>query len=380
MIDVLVVAAAIGTAFQKPTFPGNLSIVDPVFVLVNLVAFRYVLIRANPGSELLRRLLPWLWLLCVSTIVTMIRVGIPFWLVSTFAREILAVITFAGLVAVLAGRPRTIDRARIAFLAAVAFVALTNIFEIGGRAGERQAGLTVRNVNYAAHLLAMGLLVLGTARNLRRSLRWPLAGVYLLALVRTGSFGALLSLLAATVYVVWRATSHFRGQGRVLVRIVSLAALLAVGAWGVSSIRLAEFDVGSGVDSNRLTRSESSRIDTWRYGLEQLRSHPYGIGPGGYEFLPEKAGTSDEMHSDPLAFLVEHGPLGLVAFLGIAYVLWRAAPPASASRVVLVAFAAGGLVRQTFTFRYIWIALAIVLASDLLDRRQPAQDPVMKAG
>jgi hypothetical protein len=373
-VDILLVAAAFGTALLRPRLPRNLALVDGLLLVINVVAARGLVKRNNLGGEMFRRLLPWIWLLLIASFLALYGVGVPLWAVDTLARIVLAPVTFCSVLVLMSGRPDTVDRTRKAMLAAGALAAVSILLAAQAGPDTRQAGDTFRNANYAAHFIVTSIILLLGAQRVRGWIRWALAILFLAALAKTGSFGGIIQLLAATSFLLWRVGHKNPPLVRAAIRVVTLVLLLFIAAWSYTTISSAKFDAGSGLSSSRLDKSEGTRLDLWKAGLAEFRHHPMGLGPGGYSArLSGAQGLKTEIHSDPLAFLVEQGVLGLIAVIGLVAVLWRASGPGGRARLLLVAFGVAAITRQTFTYRHVWLALAVTMATDLNARRLDAK-------
>ena len=315
-----------------------------------------------------RRLVPWLWLLMIATTLSLLGIGLPFWAADTFARVLFAPLTFCAVLALLTGRPATTYRGRMAMIAAA--VVATGHALLGGPGdnGRFESG-TLLNANYTAHYLATAVILLVGARTIPKPIRLVLAAAFVFTIARTGSFGAVTMLIAASGYVAWRFGARFPQLARVTARVAIVLVLVGMALYGMSKLSSSEFDAGGGLSSQRLDFSAGERKGLWETGRDQFFGHPLGLGPGGFKRRVSVAeGGGIELHSDPLAFLVEHGVLGFIAFLGIAITLWRCAPPGGEARTMLAAFGGACLLRQTFTYRHVWFGLAIVLACDLNTR------------
>lgn len=355
----LVVLTVVGTGFLNVSLPANLVPVDLLFAAVTIAGGSLLIRHNNSVAQLFRRALPWMWLLLLSCALPLFGVGFASWALDDAARDLMAILSFFTLLALLVSRPAVASKAAVAFLGVAVFVAVSVLTT---STGLRSAGATFGNPNYPGHFLAAGLiLVTLVSLPLSRGTRAIAVIVLAAGLYRTGSFSAFLIVAGAIGYTIWRYGGRFRPEARVVVRLVVLC-LLSAAAWsGATQALTSEFDAGAGVSSERLARSSSTRLDLWTDGLTALREHPLGLGPGGAETrLP--SGT--ELHSDPLAFFVENGLIGLVAVTAIVLVLWRTFPREGITRVLMAGLLVGSFFREAVNFRHLWVVLAVGLALD----------------
>jgi hypothetical protein len=250
---------------------------------------------------------------------------------------------------------------------------LTGIFEVlvlaATAGGSVRAVGTFRNPNYPGHFLLCAMLLLVYVP-WRRSIRLAILAVFAYGLLRTGSFSTLPFFAAVAGYWIWVRLGQFAGDARMLARGFSTAGVVAVVL--LSSSHIPIFDLGSGLTTSRFEKSSSGRYRLWSEGADIWRHHPLGIGPDGItnRGIARKVGKA-EIHSDTLDTLVAGGPLALFGLLGMVVVIWRVAPPRSASRALLFGLIVDSVFRQTWNFRHMWLALAIAIA---LDRHRWAQE------
>lgn len=245
---------------------------------------------------------------------------------------------------------------------------------------------TLGNPNFVGALMAMSLpLVAAIERCATRPGARRLAVVALvlqaLAIVATGSRGAVLGLGAAVVVYAW-----LRWSQRVRIAVGALLAFCAV-AVAVSPGR-------------PLQTTAEGRLHLWRIVGPQAAAAPAtGQGPGSVPLrFPDWqreaarrgvrdarfAGLTDHVHNDYLEALVERGVPGLIATLlpiGLLAVaalrLRRPAPPLAAGAIAAVAAgAACALVdfplARPAELTWWWTSVALAFAAV---SRQPAIDP-----
>ena len=217
------------------------------------------------------------------------------------------------------------------------------------------------NPNMAATWLG-GAAVLLAATRLpgNRVVKLLVVAIMLVACLRTQSYSAVLAVLAALVY--WAALSNRR----------PLVRLSAYAAFGVGLIAW-QWILASLPGEDRLERSRGSRELIWATAFEAWQDHPFGIGYGNFmahRYVPFEQGhyVAEGMptHNDFLTALVEMGPIGVVALVGLLAVIWFSGR--RATRTVLVFFVVSALFHNVLNWRHLWIFVAIALAFDLAQK------------
>ncbi len=364
-------AVAVGTGLLTPTLPLNLAAVDPLILLVNVLAFAYVVSgRRTPATRLLALASPWCWLFLVSGFLSLFGVGLAPWAIDNLLRDMSAILTCFTFLILLGTSDDAARKAQAAFCGTGVLVAVT-VFVFGGGDTLRLTGATFSNPNYTGHFLATALILAVAGQwPRRRGLRVLLVVLYGIAIARTGSFGALLILGGAVGYAVWRSVGSLRSYLRTATRVALILLLLTGLGIAARQVVGEDFDAGAGFSSERLGRSGDTRLAIWHAGLSTVDDHPLGAGPGSAAALnltsTEEVAVSrgTELHSDPLGLLVENGILGLVAVIAIGAVLWRATPAGGITRVLLCGLGIGSFVRETINFRHLWIGVAVAVALD----------------
>jgi len=309
---------------------------------------------------------------------------------------------FAMLVSVLSVRGDLIGL-RIAWTGLAAVVAIiaivnliffkgnTTLMGILGPKGARATG-TFSDPNMCADYLGMSLfMVMSLGRHMARVLRWTIGVLLVAAIIATKSNGGALSLFVGlVVWAVVRART-VRFPAPAIAAAALLTVSLVLSAWWMTS-GLGMSSQLEGLQSHsflgRATHSSKGRLKIWTQLEQTLRNSPLGIGPGNSRWISltvegrERPNSmySKEAHSDYLAYLIERGPLGILALL---FVLWQAfakvrqvwmrrvragtADPAASALVAslagaLACSAVHSLTIERLHFRHFWLLLAIVCA------------------
>src|SRR5436309_1465972 len=175
---------------------------------------------------------------------------------------------------------------------------------------------------------------------------------------------------------------------------------------GLGSGQFRELQTGSIL--GRVGHSFEGRVKIWGSLLHRYRSNPLGYGPGNSRWQtvsveererPLASGTdpflSKEAHNDYLAYLIERGPLALLALLVFKFQVFgritrwwrgraasaqgwvRGGPLAAATFGAWVASWINSNTIETLHFRHVWLFLALVYALGKVDgdarRTQPGE-------
>jgi hypothetical protein len=378
-LDWLLVASVLGVAFVGASLPAHIQPGDlPLAVAVGLGLRVLVRDRANPFATRLRRLLPWSWLLAIAAVLSFGEIGLPSWALEQAARDLIAPIAFLALAALCWNRRVIVGNLTVAWAWAAAAVALSTA--VGGSSGLRQIGAFFNNPNYTAHYLATSLLVVICAP-MRLTTRLAFASLYLVAMVRTGSFGGFAILIGWGVYLALQLSRVLPPLGRLAVNILGVLFLVVLLVAVTQRFETADADFGSGLSSKRFDRSSQARFEYWGEATHIVPEHPLGVGPGGLTFRTDLGlSRTGEAHNDVLGFLLAYGPIGLIAFVGICTVLWRGLPQRVEVRGYAFGLAVSSFTREVFNFRHAWLALAVLIPLTALPRRGARVRRVASAG
>ena len=207
-------------------------------------------------------------------------------------------------------------------------VALLGGETFSGRYGAA-IGLDVNDIALvvaAALPLAIGLALRG--RGLLRMVYWSLSAVMVVTIMRTGSRGGGLALLALIPVLLiglpWRRSLQF----------VLLGVPLATGAWYTApeSFRVRMVSLLEGEEDYNQT-DENGRIAIWKRGISYGLEHPvFGVGPNG--FITQDGigkaqrglqGKWSAPHNTYVQVFAEMGFPGLLLFVGLIGSVWRVA-------------------------------------------------------
>jgi hypothetical protein len=361
----LAVGAIVGSSVLLPPIGPNLTPTDPL--LVAALAFGLAVspvVAATPPKRMLRAIAPWLALLAASSILALTTSGITSWAVLSLGKSVYSFALFVGTYALFWGAVP--NRRVLVGATGLAVVVVTVGLLVTWEPPARSAG-TFYHPNYPGHFLAMALIVWWSGARNVPVLRWVITLVGLGGILLTSSFGAILMLFVAGIpsAVVW-----LRGHAWMApaAAAAGLVGLLVVG-FPLEDMDREEVEVTETLNADRFERSQEGRVDLWVSALDATVQHPLGLGPMGFRHTPEFSGkdVADDgrlAHNLYISYLVDRGPLGLFALIGLGFALWRHAPAGGMARPLLLAVAASNLVRETSHYRHMWIFFAVALTLD----------------
>jgi O-antigen ligase len=283
------------------------------------------------------------------------------------------------------------------------FGVLAGVSAISGSAGlGRRAQLFFDHPNMAGNYFMIGIFVVLAARfPRRRSVRAACLLLLLAAMFFTGSNAALLSLVGGSLVMTFL---HLRAR-RGIVPAIAVVALLCGGlgtAWvtvvpTVVSIAeqsqdpLLRYTVGRSPESaDRREQLFAQQIELFQQG------NLLGVGPAAtkHELGAGFARIDKEAHNDYLATLVERGPLGVLALVGLVGAagtrvlrstrfplpasLRSAVPVPAALGGAFAAFALTAVTHEVLHYRWFWGLMGLLAALYLLARdagAAPGDDP-----
>jgi hypothetical protein len=356
----LLAMCVFGTGFGEPKLVENFTVVDLAIAGLGVVMVLNAVAGTTRVADVARRLAPAATLILVGTVVASMHVGLTRWIVGDLVRDLGIALAFIAAVDV--ARREGLPALRWCGLALAASTTIVSahltLFDSGLR-----ARATFPNPNVAGHFLATAVIGL-QALPMRPWLRRGVTVLALVALARTSSFGALLQVAVGTAALTaGRLRARPGHRPHVFAAGVVVAGVLAIVGVLFAPRVLPEENDGTALSSSRLEKSAGGRFDIWGDGFRILSEHPLGVGPGSTNGL-ELLETEQELHNEPLAYLVERGPLGLAGFLVLGVALWSIAARGGVARALLVGFGLSSIVRETSHYRHLWVVLALALVAD----------------
>ncbi len=321
------------------------------------------------ASRFRRRLVLPAAIIGLGSTLALLDVGLTSWAIKTLVSDVIVTFTFLGILAFARGRRVPVPKVNQAIMWSGLMVSAIVLAQRGYR-----PAATFAQTNMTAHFLAACFVyVLTRAATRTRMVALP---IMLLAIVITGSFGALLSV---GVVVAWYGYGTMRRRmHRSPAAVVMLLWALIVGGVGLAASntitrQLATAESDEGLSQQRLDKSGEGRKVIWLDGLRALRDDPLGIGPGGFKPLNIHTKVvngeldSSEIHQDTIGYVVERGYVGLIGLIGLIGVLWSSGRKRGTVRGLILMNAVAGLFRETLHFRHLWIFMALAVASELTD-------------
>jgi hypothetical protein len=368
-ISALIAAAYIGIVILVPRLSSNLAWVDFVIALLILAAIAGMRFRGSAATAALARAAPWLWLVLFGSILGLNGVGVPLWSLSSLSRTAMAIGAFFCFWYLL-----DIRRAeRTALVATAVAMAVTVVYVLAFENAAGRSGALFDRSNYLGHYSALaGVLLLWSSRRW-----WSRAGAVIaiaIGLYTSASFGAMAMVLVALGVVLVRAAARNSAiLAAALIVFGSVSLLLVVTTTDVG-LETEDAAVTDTISQKRFERSQEGRIRLWGMAWEAFTDRPLGVGPDGVAkraIALSDRGRPMEIHADAFGYLVERSVPGLIGYVGLWTVIWRAARPRGLARIMIPMILTAGIFRETMHFRHSWLLLALAF---VLDTRRAEAD------
>lgn len=357
----------LGTLFVN-IGPDNVSPVDMLLVLITVLYVPLVIGIDNLRFQQFFRFvgLPFLGYLVVGGVLIVLTDVSPLqWLKDGFS----FLYFFVGLALLLKVR-RAPSLAPPFFALAVALLLLAAA--VVSQGGDRGTGF-LPNPNLTGMWFtgaAMTMLISGRPRPL--IVRVPLIGVAVYGILQTSSFGATSAFVAGAIF--WAVS---RRSKSLLVDIAATGVAVVIGLLALPFVE-PFMRLGTEGIEGRSAGSADERFLIWREAIQVWKSHPFGVGPGGFEGHSTSFGVVvQETHNDLLGVLVDYGVIGLVLFGFGAVALFLLSARA---RPLVVSMAVMSFSHSTLNFRNSWIFLALLVAWDYWQNDAPDGHDVSTEG
>lgn len=170
--------------------------------------------------------------------------------------------------------------------------------------------------------------------------RWVNRGYFVIgvvAILLTGSRGALLATIVALCVIPWTLTHLRRG-----VRIGAVVIMAGAGVAGMLFVPAASFERLSTTSSEISEGNLNARLGIWTTGLRVVPARPlHGYGPAGWRTAVSHRFGIKGAHNTFLAILVDEGLIGLLLYLSMFALVLRGilALPTFPRRVGLILLA-----------------------------------------
>jgi hypothetical protein len=370
LLHVGLVLGYVGTAVLRPQVAGSLSFVDPILGALCAYGVWSMTAVGSTATRSLVRVLPWVWLIYVGSLLGLSHVGMTQWAIQSLLQTTLALLTFFcvwHLIEVYGLYETATRGAVLAFIVGVvSLVVVPYTYRASG---------WFPNPNYPGHFGALGAALLVCIGSPRVKLLGLVGGA--IVLWTTASFGAIAMCVVMLAVAVARAVERYTAVLAVVLGglVVATALFLAAPAEEVET-ESGSWQVKGVISEDRFDKSQGSRAEIWSKAISELQDEPLGIGPNGVHSreIATERGRPVEIHSDVIGFLVERGVVGLIGLLGLWFVIWRSAPAFGVTRLLLAACLISGMFREVIHYRHMWMFLALAMAVDHARSRRPTDD------
>jgi O-antigen ligase len=218
-------------------------------------------------------------------------------------------------------------------------------------------------------LLALGLPMAWYISSVSSSSlqRWVNRGYFLVgvvAILLTGSRGALLATMVALSVVPWTLTYVRRS-----VRVAAVVMMIAAGGLAMKFVPEEIFQRLSTTTSEITEGSMNDRLQIWKAGIALVPARPLqGYGPAGWQMVLTHQQGIKGPHNTYLAILVDEGLIGLALFLALFAILLNRLlllPNVFERRVgltILMTFSIAILPLAWDTKKAAWLILGLLMA------------------
>ncbi len=366
LATLLLALSIVLVSFLFPKIGSDLVLTD-VVIAGTIVASMLHLARSEwLARDVARQIAVPVVLIGTGALIGSLYAGLRPWIVGDLVRDAATILVFLSSIDILRrGGPVAVRFCYGALAVCIVFAAV-QLASSGGN--ELRASGTFPNPNVAANLLAMGVLCWSMA-----PFRWGVkATVMLIAvagLLSAASFGSMLQLSVGFGYLGLTHLDQVRTlmRGRRMIALIPGLLFVVAAVFVVIQISAAE-QQKSGFNSARFNRSGGLRFEVWEEAWRKVPDTPWGAGPGSVRGLDLNT-LETELHSEPLAYLVERGVIGLFGLFVMWFVLIRLAPPRSAARAMVLAYILGSFFRETWHYRHFWLFLPLALVAAEQARR-----------
>lgn len=378
---VLLALAIVFTGFLYPKFGGSgkgseggLAFPDIVIGAMIVSSMVHVLRGDWLARDEARAISVPIFVIALGALIGSLWSGLHGWIINFFVRDIAVILAFLSATDILRRGGTRAVRLCYGALGLCIILAAVQLGTSGGN--ELRASGTFPNPNIPGHLLAIAILCWSTA-----PFRWSTKGsvifVGIVGLLAAASFGSMLQLSVGFGYLAYsnldKAATVMRGRRLLMVLPIMFLALSAFFVYTQLS--------GSGqtgFNQARFNRSGGTRGEVWAQALDKFPDAPWGVGPGsvrGYSLND----FATELHSEPLAYLIERGPIGLFGLFLMWFVMVRLAPARTSARAMVFAYIVGSFFRETAHYRHFWMLFALALVSAEQTRREVATREIVLA-
>ena len=377
---VLLALAIVFSGFLYPKFGGSgkgseggLAFPDIVIGAMIVSSMVHVLRGDWLARDEARAISVPVFVIALGALIGSLWAGLHGWIINFFVRDIGVILAFLSATDILRrGGPKAV---RLCFGALGVCIILAAV-QLGASGGsELRASGTFPNPNIPGNLLAIAILCWASA-----PFRWSTKGsvifVGIVGLLATASFGSLLQLGVGFGYLAYsnfgKAANIMRG--RRLLMVIPIVLIAMSGFFVYSQLRSGQSQTG--FNQARFDRSGGTRTLVWAQALDKYVDAPWGVGPGSVRGYSLNS-YATELHSEPLAYLIERGPIGLFGLLLMWFVMVRLAPARTNARAMVFAYIVGSFFRETAHYRHFWLLFPLALVAAEQARREQSPREVV---
>ncbi len=371
----LLALSIVFVAFLFPKLGSDLVLTD-LLIGATIVASLLHLVRGDwLARDVARQIQVPVFVIGIGALIGSLYAGVRPWIIGDLVRDLAIVLVFLAAVDILRrGGPRAVRFCYVALGICILFAAV-QLASSGG--DELRASGTFPNPNVAANLLAMGLLCWAAAP-FRVATKFVVGGIAVVGLLAAASFGSMLQLGIGFGYLAVTHVDQARNliRGRRMLALVPILLMLLVGFFAFTELRGGQDK--SGFNQARFDRSGGLRVAVWVEAIGKVPDAPWGVGPGSVRGLDLNT-LETELHSEPLAFLVERGVIGFFGLLLMWFAMVRLCPPGTQARAMVLAYIFGSFFRETSHYRHFWVFLALALVrAEQVRRSNPQPELVLE--
>ena len=353
-------------SFLYPTVVSDFVLTDFLIGATIVASLLHILRGDWRARDVVRQIAVPILIIGIGALVGSLYAGLRSWIVGDLVRDVATILVFLSAIDILRrGGPR----ATWMCFGALGIALVAAAIQLGFSGGnELRASGTFPNPNVAGNLLAMGLLC-WSAAPFRVTTKFGVAGVAMIGLLAAGSFGSMLQLGIGFGYLALTHMDQARNlvRGRRLLAVLPLLFVALIGFFAFTQLRGGQDK--SGFSSSRFDRSGGLRFAVWEEAIGKVPDAPWGVGPGSVRGLDLNT-LETELHSEPLAFLVERGVIGLFGLFLMWFALLRLCPRGTQARAMVLAYIFGSFFRETWHYRHFWLFLPMALVAAEQARRQ----------
>ena len=193
-------------------------------------------------------------------------------------------------------------------------------YSIGAQAGHASTRFTATgfDANDLGMMLALALPMAWYLASVSRSSlqRWLNRAYFVfggVAILLTGSRGALLATIVALFVIPWTLTHLRRG-----VRVAAIVFMAGAGVAALTVVPASTFERLSTTTSEISEGTWNSRLEIWKTGFSVVPERPlHGFGPAGWRTAVTARYGVKGAHNTFLAILVDEGLIGLLLYLSM---------------------------------------------------------------